>query len=658
MKIKHLVIVGLILAIITIGAVSAADDSDALAIEDSDALAVDDVDVIAVDGEDPGDEPASEITADDFNVSITESFDLADYDSLEDADAITFDAPEAADGQILVNILKENDEDYSKYEEFDLYSSPITLDDLSIYSIGIYNVNVSYVPDEGDTLLLKSGTITVTKTLSQDDFYFNVGPDYESDEDAITSKYERLFYFEPRVEGTLSVYVNGEKRYNKTLEDDQEVSLNAVDLGIDANDTYNITFKFLSADNQEIDFDYHLVPVDVADWTELDDDYVDIFDELDILSHDDYVATVSDFSDEGGVSGTVTLFIDGKQYFTKTYTKYVDEEITVDELNIYNNFATGIHRVKLVYNKNNAREYVAEKNVEFYGNPDIDYVSEISVGEKENIVITFLKGTTGTVTAYYGVKKSSIDPEEDDYWDFGSVYKTVNIVDGVATITLDSLAKGENRLLFNISSSTYNSDERSVEVNVRENTAGVTSSVSASEITVGSDVVVKFNGIKSEEEKVYIYLDGKNIKSALPTTGALSETLSDLTVGQHKISVRFEEGEKFYSNTFYVTVKEKSTPVKKADKITLTLKKVKVKKSAKKLVLQATLKINGKNAKKGTKITFKFNNKKYTAKTNAKGVAKVTIKKSVLKKLKVGKKVKYQASYGKTTKKLSVKVKK
>ncbi len=99
----------------------------------------------------------------------------------------------------------------------------------------------------------------------------------------------------------------------------------------------------------------------------------------------------------------------------------------------------------------------------------------------------------------------------------------------------------------------------------------------------------------------------------------------------------------------------KTTPV--ADVIKLTLKKIKVKKSAKKLVLQATLKVNGK-AVKGKKVTFKFNGKKYKAKTNKKGVAKVTIKKKVLKKLKVGKKVKYSVTYGKKTVSKSVKVKK
>ena len=81
-----------------------------------------------------------------------------------------------------------------------------------------------------------------------------------------------------------------------------------------------------------------------------------------------------------------------------------------------------------------------------------------------------------------------------------------------------------------------------------------------------------------------------------------------------------------------------------------------VKKSAKKLVLTATLK-KGKKALKNKKVTFKFNGKKYVRKTNKKGVAKLVIKRKVLKKLKVGKKIKYQVSYGKKTRERTVKVK-
>ncbi|MBR3149246.1 MAG: hypothetical protein IKF64_03670 [Eubacterium sp.] len=91
--------------------------------------------------------------------------------------------------------------------------------------------------------------------------------------------------------------------------------------------------------------------------------------------------------------------------------------------------------------------------------------------------------------------------------------------------------------------------------------------------------------------------------------------------------------------------------------VTLSLGKVTVKKSAKSVKVKATLKKNGK-AIKNKKITFKFNGKKYTAKTNKKGVATITVKKKVLKKLKVGKKITYTATYNKTTVKRTVKVKK
>ena len=124
--------------------------------------------------------------------------------------------------------------------------------------------------------------------------------------------------------------------------------------------------------------------------------------------------------------------------------------------------------------------------------------------------------------------------------------------------------------------------------------------------------------------------------------------------GKYTLTTSYND--KIYQNT--VTVKPVPTANKATiKKISLTASKVTIKKkTAKKLVLKAKLKINGK-AVKGKKITFKFNGKTYKVKTNAKGIAQKILKKKVIKKLKKGKTYTVKVTYLKYTIKSSVKVK-
>ena len=147
-------------------------------------------------------------------------------------------------------------------------------------------------------------------------------------------------------------------------------------------------------------------------------------------------------------------------------------------------------------------------------------------------------------------------------------------------------------------------------------------------------------------------------------------------IGEDTISVKFAGNDTFYlsSNSSNVNViaekapaqqNETKTPTKTPAKTVVSLSFVKapkkVSKKAKKLIISAKLKVNGKLVA-GKKLTFKFKGKTFKVKTNKKGVAKLTIKSKVLKKLlkkvKAGKKVKYQVSYGKKTVKKTLKVKK
>ena len=148
---------------------------------------------------------------------------------------------------------------------------------------------------------------------------------------------------------------------------------------------------------------------------------------------------------------------------------------------------------------------------------------------------------------------------------------------------------------------------------------------------------------ESEGKNVAVRIDNKMHNLKTDKNGFVTVKIdSNFKVGTHSIEIRYNGA---------------SAKNKVVVKHLVSLKSASVKKSGKKLVLTASLaKVNGKYLK-NKRIVFKFKGKTYKAKTNSKGVAKVSIKKSVLKKLKVGKKVAYQATYINDTVKKTVKVK-
>ena len=179
-------------------------------------------------------------------------------------------------------------------------------------------------------------------------------------------------------------------------------------------------------------------------------------------------------------------------------------------------------------------------------------------------------------------------------------------------------------------------------------------------------VVSRFS---SASNIVMYYFDGSKFKAKIIGNNAKAVGKGQIvTIKFNKKTYKVKTSAKGYISlkmprtlkpgTYKLTATYKGQTIKKTIKVkqNLKTKKYTVKKSAKKLVVKATLK-NGKKAVTGKKITLKLNGKKYTAKTNKYGIAKFTIKKNVIKKLKKGKKYTMKVSYLKNTIKTTLKVK-
>ena len=259
----------------------------------------------------------------------------------------------------------------------------------------------------------------------------------------------------------------------------------------------------------------------------------------------------------------------------------------------------------------------------------VDIPEEIETSTAGIFTLEFPDDAEGTLTVF-------ID---------GTKYKVYDIVGGILKIDLSN-KKGKHTVTFEYSGDkNYPSFEKEAKVTVKANPS-ITASNPKVLYTAGPTykiTVYKNKGIVAKSVSVTIKLNNKKFKTIKTNSKGIASFKITQTPGTYKLKI-----------TSLGKTVTKTLTVKHI----VTLKTVNVKKSAKKLILQATLAKVNKKYLKNKWITFKFNGKKYKAKTNKKGVAKVTIKANILKKLKVGKKITYQATYLKDTVKKTVKVKK
>ena len=338
-----------------------------------------------------------------------------------------------------------------------------------------------------------------------------------------------------------------------------------------------------------------------------------------VYTGNDISITTIVLNQKGGFvnTGTVEIYINSKLIATiPTNTEYIH---TTGDLGTYHVLA-----------KFNAESdyYSSSGTAEFTVIP-VDIPEEIETNNEGIFTLEFPDDAEGTLTVF-------ID---------GTKYKVYDITGGILKIDL-SYKKGKYNITFEYSGDKkYPAFKKDTNASIQTNPSIKASNTKVlySAGTTYKITVYKNKGILAKSVSVTIKLNNKKLKPIKTNSKGIASFKVTQTPGTYKLKI-----------TTLGTTVTKTLTVKHI----VTLKAVKVKKSAKKLILQATLsKVNKKYLKKKT-VTFKFNGKKYKAKTNSKGVAKVTIKKSVLKKLKAGKKVTYQATYLKDTVKKTVKVKK
>ena len=471
---------------------------------------------------------------------------------------------------------------------------------VSDLTIGFHNVTVGYA---GDNKYFSKSTTAVVEVYSEIKCPDEV---YVTKNDTMVS-----LYLPDDANGTLLVYVDNQLYANRSLESGfVNVGLYNLKLGL-----HQICATYVGSDYnvENVSCSLEVVPEVIIP-------EIRIFETKEIIIK---------FPDDA--TGKLYVMIDSKS---------IPVNLTGGQTNIIiSDFEEGLYDLYIKYwDDEKYGDYAAFKT--FY----VDRIDSKANATAPKTVImtlpiaitlTLPKDATGSVSVYF------LDDYEEDSL-FAGESKVKN---GKAVINVDSKESGNYTLRWY-----YDGDNK---YDVCYGDLNVT--VLPKPKIQAKDLTVTYGAGSLYKVRIYDSF-GKLVKTGYVTFKINSKTIKTVKIDKNGYAkLKITQAPKTYKIT--TTYEGISVTKKLTVKHILTLKSIKVKKSAKKLVLTAVLKkINGKYIK--GKITFKFNGKTYKAKTTSKGVAKVTIGSKVLTKLKVGKKVTYQATYLKDTVKKTVKVKK
>ena len=340
------------------------------------------------------------------------------------------------------------------------------------------------------------------------------------------------------------------------------------------------------------------------------------------------------------------------------------KEYLVSNLNVTSGVLIGLNTTLYFGCDNLFYEITSEGNVlwksdlgsKITGSPVMDKNGVIYVTSEDNKVFALSKSTLKNPSL--DVKVSSSTQGKDtlitiklDGQATGNVSFAVNgvtyneaIVDGVIVKVIPNLPAGS----YNVNI-TYSGDLRF------NKTGGVISFTvkPASTVLKGNDITVLYTSTSYYKVKLTqnnIPLSGKTVK--INFNGVNYNVKTD-SKGIASFKITAKPGKYTIKASYNGKVTKNAVTVKSI----INAKNINAKKSAKTVKIKVTLKKVNNKYLINKKVTLKFNKKTFKAKTNSKGVVTFTIKNSIYKKLKAGKKYTYKVIYGKDNVKKTIKFK-
>lgn len=611
MKFNKFLIVGILLAILTIGAASAADD---LAQDDAVAAESDDIALQS----DSSDDALGETYFDsDVYVKVEENYEhdleewdsnyivyLASYSKANGTFSISVDDVEKqslnlTDGYFSIED-NGNGGTYKKTNQY-IYPKDLGLD------LGSYNIKVKF---NEKTLVNTSSTLKV-----KEDFDIKTYNPYYANKDYWPTSVFIQIDSNHANTGTLEVFVNGTKKVTYNVNNGSfEVIPNTINTIrhipasklVDDYGTYNIRITFTENGTVRTLMDDNVLMAERAPTTDPKLELYFDFSRL-ILPADNIAKIYLPWEATGNLTISYNNIKNAAVEYSKGSGSHYMYAWDLNHL--------GDNLVTVTYIGDDFGTMTVSKNVTVL--PKVTAPSMVSVGEEFSISVLTHEWVYGTfnVYEYKDGKKGKLLASDD-------LYKRKDTEWATASVTLSSDTVGKNKyyLEFDYPGGDYPIIQ---EISVFENSNNINVIV-PEKVDEGSDFNVTFKGLDSPFTFVYFTVDDNPSTFTMLENGTVTKCISGLPGGYHTIHVYYNNGKmvdgvwtgEVYSKTFTVNVAVHTTLTASAVNCTYDDGSC----------LIATLKDSNGNALPNRHLIFELGGTNTSIITNSEGQAKMRIK--------------------------------